>query len=72
MSSLLEESIVEDARVNKLPEKIIESYLDGSTFVSLEDAMMMQELLVNGDNQKIQVTRCHIENEANRTSKFTI
>ena len=71
ISTLLEESIIDDAKSNKLPDHIMSRYLDGSTFVSLKDAMMMQELLCNFNNKKIRVIRCHIENEENRSSKFT-
>ena len=70
ISSLLEESIVDDARSNKLSDQIMSSYLEGSTFVSLEDAMMMQELICNISNKKITVIRSHVANEENRTSKL--
>ena len=71
ISKVFEESLIQLAKTKQLSREKLASYLNGSTFVSLDDAMKMQELLTDSDNRRIRITKVN-ENEENTIGKLSL
>lgn len=63
MSKLLKESIIDLAYTHQLSEERLASYLHGSTYVSLEDAMVMQGILCDANSKKVRVVKISEDEE---------
>ena len=68
LSELAKDSMIETAQRTKIPDEELKNYLHGSTYVSLEDSMIMQCELSEPEKKLIRVIR----NEAEQTDENRI
>ena len=59
MSKLYKESLIEKAMKNNLHKTELILYLNGSTYVSLDDSMKLQKIISDAEKTKIKITIVH-------------
>ena len=59
MSKLYKESLIEKAMNNDLRKNEQISYLNGSTYISLDDSMKLQKIISDTEKMKIKITIVH-------------
>ena len=59
MSELYKQSIIEKAMKNNLHKNELILYLNGSTYISLDDSMKLQKIISDTEKMKIKITIVH-------------
>ena len=59
MSKLYKESLIEKAMKNNLRKTELILYLNGSTYISLDDSMKLQKIISDAEKTKIKITIVH-------------